>query len=126
MVVLDFSIVNVALPSLQRDLGFSPRPSPSPRTGQPELVSEVPEARHVGITVELSGETVDSRQALRRSDGQALGGGRLAQAIVEAGEARRRARELLHFECTGQMDGIKAPQGAALRELSGPPRHFRG
>ena len=61
MVVLDFSIVNVALPSLQRDLGFSPRPSPSPRTGQPELVSEVPEARHVGITVELSGETVDRR-----------------------------------------------------------------
>ena len=75
-----------------------------------------------GIASELTG----SRQALPRSDGQALGGGRLAQAIVEAGEARRRARELLHFECTGQMDGIKAPQGAALRELSGPPRHFRG
>src|SRR5436190_9779683 len=72
--------------------------------------------------VELTG----SRQALPRSDGQALGRGRLAQVIVEAGEARRRARELLHFECTGQMDGIKAPQGAALRELSGPPRHFRG
>src|SRR5439155_26811002 len=34
-------------------------------------------------------------------------------------------RELLHFEGTRQMDGIEAPQSAALRELPSPPRDLR-
>src|SRR5207247_1443920 len=62
----------------------------------------------------------------RQSDGQPLRRRCLPETVVEAAEARCRARELLHLQGAGEMDSVEPPQRAALGEVCGSLRDLRG